>query len=115
MLSNHLIYSLILYAIGSIGVFFQNNLQFINPYFKGKDFLVILVFSIPISICYLKAWTYFVEYTGSLWTAKFTFFVLSYMIFPFLGYMFLNENPFTMKNFICVVLSLAIVLVQYKL
>lgn len=106
---------LILYTLGSVGVFFQNNLQFINPYFKGKDYLVILVFSIPISICYLKAWTYFVEYTGSLWSAKFTFFILSYLIFPVLGYFFLNENPFTIKNIICIVLSLTIVLVQYKL
>ena len=107
--------SLVYYLIGSVGVFLQHNLQFIHPFWKGKDVLSVLVFSLPVGYCYLKSWTYFVETSGSAWTARFMFFALSYLVFPVLTYVFMNETPFTAKTLICIILSILMILVQYKL
>lgn len=107
---------LIAYMVGSSLVFLQHNLQFINEYFKDKTHFLVITMSIPISYLYLYAWTYFVsENDGSVWSARFIFFGLSYLIHPVMAYVFMNETPFTIKTVICTILSIFIVLVQYKL
>ena len=108
-------FALLCYLIGSAGVFFQHNLQFINPWWKNKEVLNVLIFSIPIGFFYLKSWTYFVETLGSVWSARFLFFGLSYLIFPILAYTFLNETPWTVKTILSTLLSILIIVIQYKL
>ena len=103
------------YLLGSITVFLQHNLQFIHPWWKDRTLTAVLVFAIPAGLGYLKSWTYFVEATGSAWSARFTFFGLSYLVFPVLAYFFLGESPWSLKTLISVILSVAIILVQYKL
>ncbi len=107
--------ALICYVLGSTGVFFQHNLQFINDWWKDKTTLNVLIFSIPVGFFYLKAWTYFVHELGSVWSARFCFFGFSYLVFPLLAYVFLNETPFTLKTALCTILSIVIILIQYKL
>ena len=108
--------ALIAYMLGSSLVFFQHNLQFINVYFKDKSHFLIFSLSIPISYLYLYSWTYFVnDSNGSVWSARFTFFGLSYFVYPIMAYIFMNETPFTVKTAICTLLSVMILLVQYKL
>ena len=108
--------ALIAYILGSAFVFLQHNLQFINEYFKDKTHILILTTSIPISYLYLYAWTYFVNMSnGSVWSAKFIFFGLSYFIYPIMAYVFLNETPFTLKTALCTLLSVIILVIQYKL
>ena len=111
-----MIKALIAYMMGSSLVFFQHNLQFINDYFKDKSHFLILTLSIPISYLYLYSWTYFVnENNGSVWSARFIFFGLSYFVYPVMSYVFMNETPFTVKTAICTLLSVMILVVQYKL
>ena len=104
------------YFIGSTLVFLQHNLQFINDYFKDKTHFLILGSSIPISYLYLYAWTHFVNFSnGSVWSARFIFFGLSYFIHPVMAYIFMNESPFTMKTALCTLLSIFILLIQFRL
>ena len=111
-----MIKALIAYMMGSSLVFFQHNLQFINDYFKDKSHFLILTLSIPISYLYLYSWTYFVnQNNGSVWSARFIFFGLSYFVYPVMSYVFMNETPFTVKTAICTLLSVMILVVQYKL
>ena len=111
-----MIQALLAYIIGSSCVFFQHNLQFINPYFKDKTHILILTMSIPISYLYFYAWTYFVTNSnGSVWAARFMFFGLSYLVYPILAYAFMNQSPLTLKTILCTILSVVILLVQYKL
>tara|TARA_Y100001954_G_C15269039_1_gene341136 strand:+ start:129 stop:464 length:336 start_codon:yes stop_codon:yes gene_type:complete len=111
-----MIKALAAYFIGSACVFLQHNLQFINDYFKDKTHLLILATSIPISYLYLYAWTYFVNNNnGSVWSARFIFFGLSYFVHPVMAYVFLNESPFSAKTALCTLLSVFILLIQYKL
>ena len=108
--------ALLAYIIGSSCVFFQHNLQFINPYFKDKTHILILTMSIPISYLYFYSWTYFVNNSGgSVWAARFIFFGLSYLVYPVLAYVFMHQSPFTLKTILCTILSVVILLIQYKL
>ena len=107
--------ALVCYLLGATGVFFQHNLQFINEWWKDKDILSIFLFSMPVGFFYLKSWTYFVNELGTVWSARFLFFGLSYLIFPILTYVFLNETPWTLKTILCTALSILIIIIQYKL
>jgi len=107
--------ALFYYFLGASCVFFQHNLQFISDWWKERPITTVLIFSFPIGIFYLKSWTFFVKYYQSVWSARFLFFGLSYMIFPVLTYVFLNETPFTLKNILSVAFAFTIILIQYKL
>jgi hypothetical protein len=107
--------AILCYAIASTLIFFQHNIQFIsksNVEFKTNAFIVL--FAIPISYMYLFAWTAIVKLTGSVWSARFWFFGMSYLVFPILAYFFLKESPFTIKTIICTILSFIIIWVQFK-
>ncbi len=103
------------YLLGAIGAFLQQNLQFVDDWWKERVMLSLVLFSIPIGYFYLKSWTYFVETLGSVWASKFVFFGLSYVTFPILAYMFLGETPWSLKTVVSFFLSLLIIIVQYKL
>ena len=108
--------ALVAYILGSSFVFLQHNLQFINEYFEDKTHMLILTMSIPISYLYFYAWTYFVNISnGSVWSARFIFFGLSYFVYPIMSYVFLNESPLTVKTALCTLLSVIILVIQYKL
>ena len=110
-----IILAIIYYTIASTLIFFQHNIQFIsknNIEFKTNAFIIL--FAIPISYMYLFAWTSIVKLTGSVWSARFWFFGMSYFIFPVLAYVFLKESPFTVKTIICTFLSIIIIWVQFK-
>ena len=76
--------------------------------------LNVFLFSIPIGLFYIKAWTYFVQTLGSAWSARFLFFGLSYLVFPVLAYVFLNESPWSTKTILSTALSVLIIVIQYK-
>lgn len=108
--------ALVAYVIGSTLIFLQHNLQFINEYFKDKTNYLIFLTSIPISYLYLYSWTYFVNNNnGSVWSARFIFFGLSYFVHPVMAYFFMNESPFTIKTGLCTLLSIIILAIQFKL
>ena len=107
-------WAVIIYFIGSIGVFFEHNLQYINSWWENKKLLTIFIFAIPVSYCYLTSWTHFTNYFNSVWATRFLFFGLSYLIFPILAYVFLGESPFNFKTISCVLLSFLIIYIQYR-
>ena len=109
-------YALTAYIFAATLTFLQQNLQFIDDYYKDKQNWIIILFSFPIAYGYLYAWTYFVNnFNGSVWSARFLFFGLSYLIFPVLAYTFLNETPWTIKTVLSTMLSILIIVIQYKL
>ena len=115
MNNNYLYFGIILYFLGGIVGWFQNNLWQFSSWWKDKGSISVLIFSLPIGFAMYYAWKYFVLYFGNTWSARMMFFALSYMIFPILTYVFLNESPFTVKNIISIVLSILIIVVQIKL
>ena len=109
-------YAIVAYAFAATLTFLQHNLQFIDEYYKDKQHILILLLSYPISYAYFYAWTQIVNAVdGSVWSARFIFFGLSYFIYPILTYVCLNESPFTLKTILCTLLSVIILVIQYKL
>ena len=104
--------AILLYIFGAVIGWLQSNLQFVNSYWKDKHHLLILISSLPVSYSMFFAWKILVETYGSVWSARFLFFSLSYLIFPIMTYGFLGESPFTLKTSLCILLSIAIILIQ---
>ncbi len=108
--------AVLVYISAAIMTFLQHNLQFVDPVFKDKQIYLLLFLSYPISFAYYYAWTFFVNASGgSVWSARFVFFGLSYLIYPILTWVLLQQSPFTIKNILCILLSIVILLIQYKL
>ena len=107
--------AVLIFIMGTTFAFLQNNMQFINPDWKDKALITALVFSIPTSLCYIYSYGYFVNQFESAWSGKFMLFGISYMVSPMLIYIFLGESPFNLKTALCMLLSLLIVTIQFKL
>ena len=112
MITKKLIFSAILFAIGSILVWYQANCQFVWKWWDGKSVVSVLIFSIPASFCFYYAWTFAVQELDSLWSARLLGQALSYVTFPLMTWFYMDESPFKTKTLVCIVLSLVIVLVQ---
>ena len=110
-----MIKAILIFMLGSTFAFLQNNMQFINPYWKDKAFFIALMFAIPTSLCYIHSYGYFVNQLESAWSGKFILFGISYMLSPILIFIFLGESPFNLKTMLCMLLSVVIVAIQVKL
>ena len=110
------LYALASYAIAQTIIFYQQNITKIFPGVTGFYFhLTLILVSIPVTYLYYYSWNVFSSITGSVWSARFIFFGLSYLVFPFLAFYILGESAFNAKNIISVILSLVIVFIQFKL
>ena len=115
MEQGNLILAIIYYTIASTLIFFQHNIQFISKdNIEFKTNVCVFLFAIPASYMYLFAWSTIVKLTGSIWSARFWFFGMSYFVFPVLAYVFLKESPFTAKTIVCTLLSIFIIWIQFK-
>ncbi|MAI58233.1 MAG: hypothetical protein CML56_04535 [Rhodobacteraceae bacterium] len=101
-----------LYILGHVLAWFQLNSQFVWDWAKTTPMLSVLVYSIPVGICFLYGTKFCVEETGALWSSRFLAFAASYMAFPVMTWYFLNESMFTTKTMICIALSICIVMIQ---
>lgn len=52
------------------------------------------------------------EVMGSLWAVRFSAFAIGYLVFIFLAWYHLGENPFSMKNIVTSILCFALLGVQ---
>ena len=110
-----MVQALAAYIFAATLTFLQQNLQFIDEYYKSKQDWIVIFFSLPIAYGYLYAWTYFVNnFNGSVWSARFMFFGLSYLVYPILTYVCLDETPFTLKPALFTAFSVLLLVIQYK-
>ena len=110
-----LFYGILFLVAGQILGFFQLNLRYIYGFWENKKFLTVFIFSLPIGISFYCAWGFIMEALGSsAWSAKFFSFGISYLVFPILTFIFLNESMFTIKTILCTILSIAIICIQIK-
>ena len=101
-----------LYVLGHTFAWFQLNSQFVWEWWKDRPFLTVMIYSVPVGLCFWYATKLIVDETGALWTSRFLGFASSYFVFPILTWYLLNETMFTTKTIICVFLSAVIVAVQ---
>ena len=110
-----MIKAILIFMLGSTFAFLQNNMQFINPDWKDKAFMIALIFAVPTSLCYIHSYGYFVNQFESAWSGKFVLFGISYILSPILIFLFLGESPFNLKTMLCMFFSIVIVAIQVKL
>jgi len=103
---------LLIYITSSLLVFTQNNLLYLYPNARGKEIYFICIASIPVSLCYFYSWNFLLERYQDPWVSKFVFLALSYITFPIYTYIFFDQNPITLKNIICIILSFIMLYIQ---
>ena len=103
-----------LFIVMHILVWFSGFLQFVNDeYWKSKSLLIALALSLPITItAYYAGKSLYTPLENSAWAIRFIGFGTSYLIFPLLTWIFLNESVFTPKTMVCIALSLLIISIQ---
>ena len=102
----------ICYFVLHILLWFSFNLQLMESW-KDKAFYVMLALAIPASMLSYYGVKYTYSSVGeSAWGARFVGSGMSYLVFPILTWVMLNESMFTLKTMLCVLLSIAIILVQ---
>jgi hypothetical protein len=107
-----LLMGICLYILGHVLAWFQLNSQFVWDWARESPYLVIMIYSIPVGLCFLFGTKLCVEETGALWSSRFLAFSASYVAFPILTWYFLHESMFTTKTMICILLSLCIAMIQ---
>jgi len=91
--------------------FVQLQGQFLSEWVKSHP-LIFSLLGVPISYFFIKATHYFyLHFDGFVWPGRLIGFSLGIIAFSLLSYFFLGESP-TSKTWICIGLSVCIVLVQ---
>jgi len=97
-------------------VWWGTNAQFIEGWDKKQALILSMFLAIPITLVafYASRLTYD-ALNEQAWSVRFVGFGVSYLVFPLLTWLFLNESMFTMKTLICIFLSFLIIYVQIRL
>jgi len=109
----NLIYCALCFVTLHLMVWFSANLQLVNEYWEQHSIYLTVSLALPITLlAYHGTRLGYTALGESAWGVRFFAFALSYLVFPFLTYYFLNESMFTFKTMLCVVLSFAILAIQ---
>ena len=92
-------------------VWFSTNLQFIKNY-QNRSFEICVILAIPTSLLAYYAARYGYEAFNTVWSVRLMGFGLSYLVFPLMSWILLNESPFEPKTMISIALSALIVGLQ---
>ena len=108
----YLWYSIALLVIANIIAFFQLNGQF---YWKDSSFwgngALMSIVGIPVGYMFFHATRLSYEHFGFVWNMRMIGFGVGTIIFGIMSYLLLKEIP-TLKTFICILLAIAIILIQ---
>jgi len=101
-----------LFIIANILTWLTMNLQFMSKWWADRPIVNIITFSVPIGLLFLYATKYVVEASQSYWAPKMTSFAISIIIYSLLTWIILKEGIFEPKTFVCIILSIMIMLIQ---
>ena len=108
-----LFFTIFLFALLHIMVWFSANLQLVNTEIDYHPLAIAIFLAIPITLCAFYATKFGYDvFDKSLWSVRFLAFGVSYLIFPVLTWYFLGESFLTFKTIICTLLSIIIVCIQ---
>jgi len=110
-MSKALIYTIAIFTVTQIAVWYQTNGQFISDWFKNNPFLLSL-FGIPISYGYIYATRFsFEAFDGILWPGRLLGFALGIIFFTILTNHYMGEG-ITPKVVVSLILATALVCIQ---
>jgi len=99
-----------------IMIWFTLNLQFVEGW-KGspKIWWIVIGLAIPTSILSAMATRMLYTSLDSVWSIRFIGFGTSYLVFPIMTWVLLGESMLTLKTISCILLSILIVIIQFKM
>tara|TARA_R100000234_G_C4840616_1_gene110929 strand:+ start:54 stop:404 length:351 start_codon:yes stop_codon:yes gene_type:complete len=108
---NKLWLAMIAQFIGSILAFYQLQGHYVYNYkfLKSLWFVIGMSFMIAPLVFYSTIWSY--EHFGAFWNMRLAGFGISTIVFGVMAWLFIGEIP-TLKTFICLLLAMAIILIQ---
>ena len=92
-------------------VWFSTNGQFVAS-LKDKAMLICLLLALPTAYVSFYASKHGYSAFGSVWSVRLMGFGISYVMFPLLSWILMNESPFNAKTLVCILLSGLIVAAQ---
>jgi len=95
-----------------IVIWYSTNLQLVKGVDKSSALTVAIVLAIPISLLAFYGTKVAYEAFNSAWSVRLFGFGMSYITFPVLTWIMLDETPFNTKTMICILLSFTIIAVQ---
>lgn len=107
-----MLWAMAFFCIGHIFSWYTTNSQFVWEFWKDKPLLANIVFGIPAGMMFWYGTKYLMQSIPELWTVRFTAAVISYSVFPFMTWFYMNESMFTIKTMLCVFLALTILIIQ---
>ena len=112
MISKEIIYTLMLFLVTNVLVWFQLNSQLVWEWAKGyKSMWIMSLMGIPISLLFWWATKIGYQGLGTLWQTRLLAFATSMMIFPLMTWIYLGE-VITMKIGVSILLAIIIVVLQ---
>ena len=97
--------------LAQVATFYQLQGQLKFEWFKNNYWLTVLM-GIPISMLFMySVKNLVIAFDGQMWPSRLIGFSIGAIVFSWLSWAVFNE-PLTMKTFICLMLALAILLVQ---
>ena len=112
MISKEIIYTLMLFLVTNVLVWFQLNSQFVWEWAKGyKSMWIMSLMGIPISLLFWWATKIGYQGLGTLWQTRLLAFATSMMIFPLMTWIYLGE-VITMKIGASILLAIIIIILQ---
>lgn len=106
-----LVYGMLLGAIAQIITFLQLQGQYKIEWMKNNPFLLSLL-GIPISLLFIYSVKYMVAaYDGQLWPSRLIGYGIGVVVFITMSKLWFDE-PVTLKTLTCLLLSVAIILIQ---
>jgi multidrug transporter EmrE-like cation transporter len=104
-------YGMLIGALAQILTFFQLQGQFKYQWMKDNQFITSLI-GIPISYLFISSVKYIVSaYDGELWPSRLIGYGVGVIVFIAMSKLWFGE-PVTLKTLTCLLLSIAIILIQ---
>tara|TARA_R110000824_G_scaffold390151_1_gene586490 strand:- start:153 stop:473 length:321 start_codon:yes stop_codon:yes gene_type:complete len=98
--------------VGQIFAWFLNNSQFVWQWWRDKPIITCLIYCFPASLFFWYGSKYSYEGLGTAWSSRLLGFGLSYISFPLLTWLLLDESAFTPKNVVSSLLAFVLVGIQ---
>ena len=97
-------------------VWMTTNLQLVEGWKdSNKIWWVIVGLAIPTSVLAAYATRMLYISLDSAWSIRFVGFGTSYLVFPIMTWALLGESMFSLKTLLCIVLSIVILMIQFKM
>ena len=108
---NKLLFAIALIVIANIGTWFQFQGHYWSDKLIFKSRIFICGVGTILSMLFWNATKFSYEYFGQYWNIRLMGFGVGTMVFGLMTWMLSNEVP-TIKTFICLLLAVAIILIQ---